>query len=230
VPASNFEGTSAKRISSNDTRLIMCPPPIHGGIGLEDLAPAVQDADAGRAVGLVRGPRVEVGVDRGEVDRDLRHGLRAVDEHERAGGVRAARDVLDRVDRAEHVGDVGDGDELGPLARLVVELVELQPALVVEADDVEHGAALGADHVPRDDHRVVLHLGEHDAVAGLQVRAPHACATRLIAWVALPVRIVLARVEPTNAAGAGPGAPRSAPSPRRPADRPRGAPTRCGAP
>ena len=54
---------------------------------LERLALAVEDADAGRAVGLVAGPDVEVRADRVEVDLDLRDCLRAVDQDRRAGGV-----------------------------------------------------------------------------------------------------------------------------------------------
>ncbi len=80
---------------------------------LQQLAPAVQDPDAGRPVDLVAGPGVEVGVDRPQVDGQLRHRLSAVDHDDRAGRVRAARDLGDRVDRAEHVGDVGDADQLG---------------------------------------------------------------------------------------------------------------------
>ena len=101
VPASNFAGLSAQRVSSTETEAIMCPPVMNGGIASSSSGAAVQDADAGRPVGLVPGPGVEVGVDRAEVDRQLRHGLRAVDDDDRAGGVRAADDLVDRVDRPE---------------------------------------------------------------------------------------------------------------------------------
>ena len=97
---------------------------------LEQLAAPVQDADAGRPVGLVAGPGVEVRAQRRHVDGQVRDGLRAVDEHERAGGVRALGDLRDRVDRAEHVGDVGDRDELGAARQQVVERVEVEQAVV----------------------------------------------------------------------------------------------------
>ena len=104
---------------------------------LEQLEPAVQHADPGRPVRLVAGPRVEVGVDRGQVDRDLRHRLGAVDHRERAGGAGAAHDLLDRVDRAEHVRHVHDRDELRALREQLVEVVEVEAALVVDAHVLE---------------------------------------------------------------------------------------------
>ena len=100
-------------ISSSETEAIMWPPPRNGGIASSSSRAPVQDADAGRPVGLVAGPGVEVGADRAEVDRDLRHGLRAVDDDDARPASCARRDdLLDRVDRAEHVGDVRDGDDL----------------------------------------------------------------------------------------------------------------------
>ena len=92
----------------------------------------MEDADAGRPERLVPGPGVEVGADRAEVDRHLRHRLGGVEQHERAGVVGAADDLGDRVDRAEHVGDVGERDEADVAAReLGVELVERERAVGV---------------------------------------------------------------------------------------------------
>ena len=96
------------------TLAIMCPPPMNGGIAVEQLAAAVEDADPGRAVGLVRGPGVEVGAERADVDRHVRDGLRPVDEHGGAGRVAALDELGDRVDRAEHVRDVREGEQLRP--------------------------------------------------------------------------------------------------------------------
>ena len=52
---------------------------------LEQLPARPQGAGAGRTQHLVAGEDVEVGVDRLDVDRHVRHGLRAIDEDERAG-------------------------------------------------------------------------------------------------------------------------------------------------
>ena len=68
---------------------------------LEQLAAAVQDADAGRAVGLVPGPGVEVGVDRADVDRASAARPASRRRRTTAPAAWARRDDLgDRVDRA----------------------------------------------------------------------------------------------------------------------------------
>jgi hypothetical protein len=112
-----------------------------------------------------------VGVDLAQVDRNLRDRLRTVDHDDRARRVRAAHDLGDRVDRAEHVRDVHDADDLHVAAREQrVELVEQQPAVVVDAHVVERRPGGLAGELPRHDPRVVLHLGHDHAVAGPEVR------------------------------------------------------------
>ena len=49
VPASNFHGSEFQRDSCQSTREIMSPPAEERRHLLEQLAPRVQDADAGRA-------------------------------------------------------------------------------------------------------------------------------------------------------------------------------------
>ena len=75
-----------------------------GRHGFEQGEPAVEHADAGRAVQLVPGEGVEVAAERLHVDRQVRHGLGAVDQHRppRRVGARSTRSA-DRVDRAERV-------------------------------------------------------------------------------------------------------------------------------
>ena len=62
---------------------------------LEQRRLAVEHADAGRAVDLVPGERVEIAVERLHVDRQVRHRLRAVDQHRdtapRRGPARSSR-------------------------------------------------------------------------------------------------------------------------------------------
>jgi hypothetical protein len=54
---------------------------------------------------------------------------------------------------------------------LTSPLVERQPALVVDVEPVERRPGALADELPRHEVRVVLHLGDHDAVARAEVRA-----------------------------------------------------------
>src|ERR1019366_1243154 len=87
--------------------------PLVGGHLFEQLAPAVENADAGRPVHLVPGQRVEVTAERLHVNGEVGGSLRAVNEDAGPRSVGDLRDGPDRVYRPEHVGDVGDGDELG---------------------------------------------------------------------------------------------------------------------
>ena len=128
------------------TFLIIDPPPMNGGIRLEQLTPCPQHADAGRPQHLVPREGVEVRTQLGHVDRELRHRLRAVDEHRRAGFVGAASDLGDRVDRAQDIRDVRHAR---PASRLPVEQLPLQLARSslpsrVDAEVLELGA--GSSH------------------------------------------------------------------------------------
>ncbi len=64
----------------------MSPPERKGGIDFEQGALAVEHTDAGRAEHLVPAECIEVGVERLNVDRKVRHALRAVDYDERSCG------------------------------------------------------------------------------------------------------------------------------------------------
>ena len=118
----------------------------------------------------------------------------------------AAHDLLDRVDGPERVGDVHDGDDLDVAAgQQGVERVEVQLALVVEADDRELGAAAQRELLPGHEVRVVLHLGDDHAVArpdvGVAPRVGHeverlgdvAGEDRLLDAPVQPARDALAR-------------------------------------
>ena len=72
---------------------------------------AVERADAGRPEHLVAGEDVEVAVERLHVDRHVRDGLRAVDQHARAVAVRHLDHLARRRDRAERIRDLREGDD-----------------------------------------------------------------------------------------------------------------------
>ena len=142
------------------------------GHGLEQLAPGPQRADAGRAAHLVGGERHEVGVPGLHVDREVRHGLARVDQHERAGGVGGVGERTDVVDRAEHVGHRAHREELGAVEQLG-EVRQVEAVVGGEGDPPQLDAALGREDVPRHDVGVVLHVREHDGVALAEVGARH---------------------------------------------------------
>ena len=115
--------------------------------------------------------RVEVAADRLDVDRHVRHGLGAVDQHERAGRVGHLGHLADRVDRAERVRDVGERDELRLEPEQHLEHVEAQDPVVGDRDELEVAVLLLDEELPRDEVGVVLHLGQDDRVAAGDVAA-----------------------------------------------------------
>ena len=137
---------------------------------LEQRLAGPERADAGRAAHLVGGERDEVGVPGLHVGGDVRDVLARVDQHERVVGVRGVGERADLVDRAEHVRHRRDREEPGAVEQLV-EVGEVEPEVVGHRDPAQLDAALGGEHVPRDDVGVVLHVREHDGVAGAQVGA-----------------------------------------------------------
>ena len=138
---------------------------------LEDRLAAPQDARARRGEHLVPAEHVEVAADRRHVDRDVRHGLGPVDEDERAGLVGLAGHLLDRVDRAQRVRHVGERDQLRLELEQDVEHVLAQDPVVGDRDELEVRVLLLGEDLPRDEVRVVLHLGQDDHVAARDVLA-----------------------------------------------------------
>ena len=70
----------------------MLPPPCHGGMS-PGVSLAEEHADARRAEDLVAGEDEEVAAERLHVDRHVRDGLRAVEEHARAMAMRHGNDL-----------------------------------------------------------------------------------------------------------------------------------------
>ena len=132
---------------------------------LQQLPAAVEQADGG-AERLVAGPGVEVGVDRAQVDGHLGHGLRAVDQADRAGRPGAPHDLGHRVDRAQDVGHVRHRHELhAALAEHGVELVQRELGPVGHRQVAQARAGGLAQELPGHDVGVVLHLGDEHLVA-----------------------------------------------------------------
>ncbi len=118
---------------------------------------AVEHADAGGPEELVAGEGVEIGVERLHVDLHVRHGLRAIDQRERARGVRHLDDLADRIDGAERVRDVADRDHARARAEQLRVFIEHQLAAIVDGNDAQNRARLFAQHLPGNDVGVVLH-------------------------------------------------------------------------
>ena len=96
-------------------------------------------------------------------------GLAAVDQHRDAAGVRQLHHVLDRHDGAERVRHLRDRDQLGAIGQKLLELLDQEIAFVIDRRPFDHGAMALTQEVPGHDVRVMLHDGDHDLVAGLDV-------------------------------------------------------------
>ena len=138
---------------------------------LQQLRARPQSAGAGWAKHLVPAERQEVRVHLRHVRDQVRYALRAVDQDERAGRVRGVGHPADGIDRAEDVGHLRHADDLGPVEHPRHRL-EIEEAVV--GDGPRHDLRTGRlrHQLPRDQVGVVLHLGDDDLVARLQVRAP----------------------------------------------------------
>ena len=114
----------------------MLPPPCHGGMSSSSVAPCRTARRSRRAEDLVPGEHEEVGVERLDVDAQVRDGLGAVDQHARAVAVGHLRpSPRPGVTVPERVGHLGERDELGPRAEQLLVLLEQDLARVVDRRD-----------------------------------------------------------------------------------------------
>ena len=136
---------------------------------LEQLAAGPQRARAHRAEHLVAAEHVEIRADRLDVDRDVRDRLGPVDQHQRARLVGELDHLADLVDRAQRVRHVGERDELRLEPQEDLEDVEAEDPVVGDRDELEVAVALLDEELPRDEVGVMLHLGQDDHVAAIDV-------------------------------------------------------------
>ena len=132
---------------------------------------AVDRADARRREDLVTAEDVEVGIQRLDIDRHVRHGLGPVDEGQGAVPMGGRDHDLRGRDGAEGVRDRREGDQLRAAVEQPLVFLEDDLARVVDRRDAEPGARLGDQLLPRHDVGVVLEVGEHDLVTGSDVLA-----------------------------------------------------------
>ncbi len=135
---------------------------------IEQLAPAPQHADPGRAIQLVAGEHEEVGTQRLHVDATVHHGLAAVEQDARAILVRERREAFRRSVGAEHVAHVGDRHQ--PDAAVLQQALvgsHVQLAAIGDRAYAQLNAVAVAQHLPGHDVGVVLHLRDQHRLARL---------------------------------------------------------------
>src|SRR5919198_1006512 len=112
----------------------------------------------------------EVAAQRLDVHRMVGRSLGGVHDHDRALLVRPSGELLDGVDRPKRVGDeIGRDDPHLSLACELVKRIELELAVVVDAEHPEVGTGSLGHVLPRDEVRVVLELRDDGDVAGAKV-------------------------------------------------------------
>ncbi|ENN89137.1 hypothetical protein RHSP_61761 [Rhizobium freirei PRF 81] len=145
----------------------------------EPLLLAVENANARWAIKLVTGHDVPVAIDILHVDRHMHRTLRAIDQDGNAALMRDAADVLHRNNGSERIRHMGDGDELGPLRQALLEILDMERALVVDGHPDELGTLPLADEVPGDDVGVMLHDRDDNLVALAKLRHAPAVGDRV---------------------------------------------------
>ena len=179
VPASNLYGTVVvQRLLERDRRDHVAAALVRRH-RLEQRAPAVEHADAGRAEHLVAREHVEVAVERLHVDHEVRHRLRAVDEHDRAARVRLLRSSRATGLIVPSAFETWlERDDLRARRQQPRERVEIDLAALVDRHDPQPRAGLLAQHLPRHDVGVVLEPGDEDLVARRSASAARSSARR----------------------------------------------------
>ena len=100
---------------------------------------------------------------RGDVDRQARHRLAAVEQQQRALRMRDLGRALRVEDRAEHVRHMGEGDDAMLFGEHRLGRVEVDLAVGGQ----RHRVDFVAGELPRDDVAVMLELRQQDAVAAV---------------------------------------------------------------
>src|SRR5579872_701383 len=140
-------------------------PAIEGRQFLEPFALAVKNTDPGRPVDLMAGKNIEVRVKVANINVEMDGALRTIDQHRNAAGVSDANDLLQRRHCAEHIRHMGDRDDLRPIRQHAFEAFERQRSVVGDLDPFHHRAFAFAMEMPRHNIRMVLHDGQDDFIA-----------------------------------------------------------------
>ena len=119
--------------------------------------------------------------------------LRAVDQDDRAGRVRARNDLLERRDRSERVADVRERDELAAVAAARSRSSSTSSPSSSTGMKRSSAPVLAASSCHGTRFEWCSSSRRQDRVAGLEVlRSPSEYATRLIASVVLRVQMISA--------------------------------------
>ncbi len=130
------------------------------GESLEESLPAIEHADSGRSVEFMAAQRVEVRAQVLDVYGEVSDGLRAIDDHDGSALMCEENDLLDRQHRPERVRDMRDRDDPCPFGKFRADRIERNFSAIRHFGDDEARSLFRADHLPRNDVRMVLEPGD----------------------------------------------------------------------
>ena len=111
------------------------------------------------------GKRQEIRAHGLHVGGQVGDGLRGIDQHQRARRFCRAGHYLHRIDRAKRVGNPCESEDFHPSAEQRVEGLLIESAIVVAGNHLEGGSGSLAEHLPRDDVRMMFQGGNEHFVA-----------------------------------------------------------------
>ena len=130
----------------------------------QDVGPAPQTADPGGTEHLVPTPRDEVDAQLSYVDRHVRHRLAGIQQDQRPDLACPRSEDRDGIDRAQDVALVHETQQAGALVDQLVQIAQVQAAIVGQADPTQDHTRLVAQFLPGHEIGVMLHLGDDDLV------------------------------------------------------------------
>ena len=125
----------------------------------QQLIASPEHPDACRANHLVTSEGDQIRAERSHVHRQLRNGLRGIDDNGGTNFMTEGSDPTDRVDGAQHVRHMRHRNDLGSLVQqpLRGSLVQVEPPLVGHVEPAQHSTGTLCQELPRDDVGMVLH-------------------------------------------------------------------------
>ena len=136
---------------------------------LQQVRLAIHGADARRAEHFMPRKHVKIGAQRLHVDAQVRHGLRAIDQHAHAGRMRQRDDLGHGRDRAQRIRHLRHGHQFGAPVEQLAEFFDDDLAAVVDGNHAQCRALFRRQLLPRHDVGVVFKLRDDDLVAAADV-------------------------------------------------------------
>ena len=126
-------------------------------------------AHACGAAKLMGAAHQEITAQSGHIHHQVGQALTGIHEHQSPGGVGQLHHLLNRIEAAEGIAHLHQAYELGALADLAAQILQIQLTALGEARMAQHAASARRQQLPGDQVGVVLHHREQHLITGAQV-------------------------------------------------------------